>query len=238
MASYRDDMNRHLTGESNLLPRQERNRKAYESAFKPAEGLKAYADAIPAEVEGPQQRTGDGYNIASDLRQQAQLAVLAFKTGVAVSADLFQPGGDTHAYHDRDHRPFLELVTDGVNYLWDYARDQGIDDRLVVVMGSDFGRTNHYNSDDGKDHWPYGSFIVMEKNQSWTNRVVGETDELHYAYNINPATLKRAGNGDPIGTHICPKHVHKALREYLGIGDSPGARRFSFNKTEDFAFFG
>ena len=43
-------------------------------------------------------------------------------------------------------------------------------DRMVVVIGSDFGRTNFYNSADGKDHWPIGSFIIMEKNQ---RRVVG-----------------------------------------------------------------
>ena len=111
-------------------------------------------------------------------------------------------------------------------------------DRMVVVMGSDFGRTNKYNSQDGKDHWPYGSFIVMEKNQPWTNRVAGETDERHFAYNMDPATLKRAGENNPNGTHIYPKHVHKALRRYLGIENSLGARPFPFNNVEDFAFFG
>ena len=34
-----------------------------------------------------------------------------------------------------------------------------------------------------------------------------------------------------------PKHVHKALRRYLGVANSPGAQRFPFNNTEDFAFF-
>ena len=56
--------------------------------------------------------------------------------------------------------------------------------------------------------------------------------------NIDPATLGRVGDRDPNGTHIYPKHVHKALRRYLGIENSPGARRFPFNNVEDFAFFG
>ena len=30
-----------------------------------------------------------------------------------------------------------------------------------------------------------------------------------------------------------PKHVHKALRRYLGVENSPGALRFPFNNTED-----
>ena len=58
-----------------------------------------------------------------------------------------------------------------MDYLWDYAETHGVADRMVVVIGSDFGRTNFYNSQDGKDHWPIGSYIVMEKNQPWTNRV-------------------------------------------------------------------
>ena len=50
-----------------------------------------------------------------------------------------------------------------------------------------------------------------------------------------PRTLRR---DDTSGTIIYPKHVHKALRRYLGIEHTPGAERFQFNNTEDFAFFG
>ena len=122
-----------------------------------------------------------------------------------------------------------------MDYLWDYAEQHGVADRMVVVLGSDFGRTNFYNSQNGKDHWPIGSYVIMEKGQRWTNRVVGETDGLHFAQRINPRTLQR---NDTNGTIIYPKHVHKALRRYLGIEDSLGAQRFPFNNTEDFAFFG
>ena len=48
----------------------------------------------------------------------------------------------------------------------------------------------------------------------------------------------RFARDDRAGTIIYPKHVHKALRRYLGVERSPGARRFPFNNTEDFAFFG
>ena len=102
-------------------------------------------------------------------------------------------------------------------------------------MGSDFGRTNAYNAKYGKDHWPIGSYVIMEKNQPWTNRMVGETDARHFAQRINPATLAR---DDQTGTIIYPKHVHKALRRYLGIEHTPEALRFPFHNTEDFAFFG
>ena len=227
-----------LVSESDLLPADARNRMIYELAFGSAEGLKAYADAIPSEEELEQSveyQTSSGNTFGSGLRRQAQLTVLAFKTGVAVSADMYLGGFDTHDTHDLDQGWLLGNLTDSVDYLWDYAEEHNVADRMVVVMGSDFGRTNFYNSQEGKDHWPIGSFVIMEKNQSWANRVVGETDDLHFAQRIDPTTLKR---DDANGTIIYPKHVHKALRRYLGIENTPGAQRFPFNNTEDFAFFG
>ena len=220
-----------------LVAGDERNRRLYRSAFAGSEGLKAYADAIPPEGQREQPEefaSPSGVLYRSELRRQAQLTVLAFKTGVAVSADLWLGGFDTHATNDPDQEWLLGNLADSVDYLWDYAEVHGVADRMVVVIGSDFGRTNFYNSQEGKDHWPIGSFVVMEKNQPWTNRAVGETDELHFARRINPRTLDRDDAG---GTIIYPKHVHKALRRYLGMEYTPGGQRFPFNNTEDFIFF-
>ena len=237
MARYRSATVERLAAREGILPGESRRLAHYRAAFASSEGLKAFADAIPPEdqLEQPVEvRIGNDTHW-SQLRRQAQLAVLAFKTGVSVSADLYLGGFDTHARNDAQQEWLLANLADGVDYLWDYAEEHGVADRLFVVIGSDFGRTNLYNADDGKDHWPIGSYVVMEKNQPWTNRVVGETDDLHFAQRINPRTLER---DDANGTIIYPKHVHKALRRYLGIEDSAGAGRFPFNSTEDFGFFG
>ena len=235
----RDRMAR-LASAPGLLPRAARNRRHHQASLAPAavEGLKRFADALPSEDEFQQPEEYESRvtgTYSNELRRQAQLAVLAFKTGAGVSADLWLGGFDTHRAHDADHEWLLGALTDSVDFLWDYAEQHGVADRLVVVIGSDFGRTNHYNAEGGKDHWPIGSYVVMEKNQPWTNRVVGETDGLHFAQKINPRTLRR---DDANGTIIYPKHFHKALRRYLGIEDSPGAQRFPFNGTEDFRSFG
>ena len=230
---HRAETTERLAATPNLLSGDERHLDFYQSAFA-TEGLKAYADALPPDDQLEDWEEGPN-GFASDLRHQAQLTVLAFKTGVAVSADLYLGGFDTHTNHDPDHEWLLGALTGGVDYLWEYAEAHGVADRLVVVIGSDFGRTNFYNSQSGKDHWPIGSYIVMEKNQPWTNRVAGETDELHFAYRVDPRTLQR---DDQSGTIIYPKHVHKALRRYLGVEYSAGALRFPFSNTEDFAFFG
>ena len=234
LKTFREANIARLAAAPNLLPRATHNRKLYAAALSPeaTEGLKTYAAIIPPDDE-LEQREQFG-RLESELRRQAQLAILAFKAKVAVSADLYLGGFDTHADHDPDHNWLLGNLTDSVDYLWDLAETYEVADRLVVVMGSDFGRTNHYNVDEGKDHWPIGSFIVMEKNQSWTNRVIGETDALHFAHKIHPSTLQR---DDTNGTIIHPKHVHKALRRYFGIENSLGAQRFPFHNTENFAFF-
>ena len=234
---FRDANIARLAEADHLLPRAARNRRLYRAAIsrEATEGLKAYGALIPPEHELEPWEEGPPGTFGSGLRRQAQLAVLAFKAKVAVSADLFLADFDTHARHDPIHEWLLANLTNSIDFLWEYAETHGVADRLVVVMGSDFGRTNHYNVDAGKDHWPIGSFVVMEKNQPWTNRVVGETDALHFAQKIHPRTLRR---DDRNGATIHPKHVHKALRRYLGIEDSLGARRFPFHDTEDFAFFG
>ncbi len=235
--NYRLDAIGRLASEANLLPGDQQRIGHFQSALASGEALKRFADAIPPQdqLEQPVSVNLNGDTYWSQLRRQVQLTVLAFATEASTSADLILGGFDTHSDNDPGQNWLFGNLTDAVDYLWDYAEQNGVADRLFVVIGSDFGRTNFYNSDDGKDHWPIGSFVIMEKNQTWTNRAVGETDALHFAQKINPTTLARDDNG---GTIIYPKHVHKAIRSYLDLDSTTGAARFPFNNTEDFAFFG
>ena len=232
--SYRRASSIRLAAAPNLLPKAERSRELFAAAISrdATEGLRRLAATLPSEDEWAATERFD--QLWSTLKRQGQLAVLAFKAGVAVSADLYLGGFDTHQNHDPEHNWLLGNLTDSVDFLWNFAETHGVADRLVVVMGSDFGRTNRYNDARGKDHWPFGSFVVMEKNQRWTNRVIGETDELHFARTINPATLRR---DDARGILIEPRHIHKALRRYFGIEGSAGSLRFPFSDTDDLALF-
>lgn len=168
------------------------------------------------------------------LKQQAQFAVLAFKAGVSVAADLNLGGFDSHENNDSQQEPLLIELSEGIDYLWDAAEEAGIADRLLVLVGSDFSRTPYYNAGDGKDHWPYGSYIIMEKGANYTNRMVAGTDELQDVVKIDPKTLKPS----TFGTKILTSHVHDALRDYLGLANAPIAAVFPFNNPEKFNFFG
>ncbi len=216
-----------LRSQPMLLPWQQRHRDLHYSARENAESLKAFADLIPNEAE----LQVDGMN------RQALIALLSFKSGVAMTADLTPwttgEGFDTHHNHDSAHEPALKDVTDSVDFLWENAEQLGLADRLTVILSSDFGRTPHYNDGGGKDHWPIGSTIFMQKNAPWGNRVVGVTDEGHNAIKLNPTTLQPDVNG----TLIYPKHVMRAMRQLTGIIDHPLAQRFPLNNLETFDFF-
>ena len=221
--------------DASLTPRQRYNLESYASARSSAAALERFAQVLPASSQDFQQPLNLGPALGeSTLMRQIQLSMLAFESGVSCAADLYTSGYDTHQDHDSLHDTLFSHLADAVDYLWTYAEQRGIADRLTLVIGSDFGRTPNYNADNGKDHWPISSYIVMEKNAAWGNRQVGLTDEGHNALKINPNTLKYDNAN---GTLIYPKHVHKALRRHLGIENTAVDSNFLFTNTEDFDFF-
>lgn len=233
-AAQRAAMQRKLDS-GTITPRQRDNLQAYMSSRETAAALENFVAVLPPspeDFEVPFEITPELGE--TDILRQAQLAILAFDGGVACAADLILGGYDTHTNHDAQHTQLFGALERAVDFIWTYANERGIAHRLTLVIGSDFGRTPHYNADNGKDHWPIGSYIVMEQGAAWGNRVVGLTDEGHNAYRINPLTLQRDDNN---GTLIHPKHVHKALRRHLGIENTAVDANFLFTNTEDFDFF-
>jgi len=219
-----------LSNNETLLPRQRNNAAAYAAALNNGADLEAFANTLLA-VDSFQEEVEVGGTGSSDLLTQIQLSVLAFSAGVACSGDLYVKGFDTHNDHDQDHEPRLAHLADAIDYLWTYAEEQGVADRLTLMIASDFARTPYYNSTDGKDHWPIGSVICMKKEASWGNRVVGSTDSAQAALALNPSTLVQDNNG----VIIQPGHIHKALRTELGLNGAGLA--FPFELTDDLDIF-
>ena len=220
---------------SNLLtPRQRTNATAYLAALTNRDALDRLKSIIPASDAIQPNVLLPYVNFESDLLRQIQLSLLTFKAGVGVACDLMCHGFDTHNEHDLQHEALYSHAADAIDYFWRFAEELGISNRITLVIGSDFSRTNYYNAENGKDHWPIGSYIVMEEAPSWGNRVVGITDGLHNALKINPSTLQEDSAS---GIVLYPKHVHKALRSYLGVDSFAERQRLAFTATEDIDFF-
>jgi hypothetical protein len=150
--------------------------------------------------------------VSNGLAGQAEIAVASFTSGLAVSANLSMGGFDTHGNHDRDHgRRLTELLT-GIDHLWEQIEASGLQNKVTVVVGSDFGRTPFYNSNRGKDHWNVTSVMAMGAGVRG-NRVIGGTDANFEALPINPQSLKPDANG----IILTPEHLHLALRDLADV---------------------
>jgi hypothetical protein len=208
---------------THLLPRQRSTMANLVYARANRDQLQALTVGLPDQLVNPIDQDG----LRNDLLQQAQMALICSAAGLTVACDLEIGGFDTHSNHDNNHGPALQRLTNGITYLWDTAEAMGLADRLVVLVGSDFGRTPRYNDGNGKDHWPINSALVMKKNVAWTNRVVGASDEGHSALAINPTTL--AVDNGPSGVVLTPAHVQGVLREAAGVAADPVVSDFPLN---------
>lgn len=161
----------------------------------------------------------DSRGSARSLFNQAQTAFAAFESGAAATAQIDIGGFDTHDDHDARHYPRLMDMLAAVDNIITDATARGFGDNLIVVLGSDFGRTNKYNNDNGKDHWSHTSMMVWGAPAHLQgDRVVGATDDLQRSMRVNPNTLALDTNG----VEITPEYTHQALRSLAGIATNPG----------------
>ena len=192
------------------LPKLDRSVDALVRARTSDSELKALTEFLP-----------DLNGFATPIGRQAALAMAAWRAGLCVSANLTTGGFDTHGNHDATHATALARLTNGLNEIWAEAERLQIDDRIVVVVGSDFGRTPGYNEGMGKDHWSITSMLLMGAGIRG-NRVIGATTDRHRALTLDPATLQpREG-----GVTLSPAHVQLALRKLAGVGQGEFAARF------------
>lgn len=150
--------------------------------------------------------------VPDGLAGQAEIALAAFASGLAVSANLNAGGFDTHGDHDELQTESITELLDGLDYLWDRIEALGLQNKVTVIVGSDFGRTPFYNTGDGKDHWNITSVMAMGAGITG-NTVIGATDENFSALKLNPSTLLPDSNG----IIVTPQHIHRSLRDFLGV---------------------
>ena len=173
---------------------------------------------------------------------QVELAIAAYRAGVGTAVNFARGGFDTHSNHDASHRTAMTNLLDLANLIWARVDAAGIAERTVMLITSDFGRMGNggppgYNGNNGKDHWPVSSMIVISGLPGFQgNRVVGRTTEGHSIIPLDPATLEPAANPNQ-GVRIRPEHVHKNLRDLLGITGSEVDQRFPLNPEHDLALF-
>jgi uncharacterized protein (DUF1501 family) len=186
-----------------------------------ADNLAANAPLTQASFNG----RGSAYN----LYQQGHIALAAYESGAAAAVQISIGGFDTHSNHDADHYPRLMDMLQGLDAILTEAQSRNLADRIVLMVGSDFGRTNRYNSDNGKDHWPITSMMVMGNpvQSIRGNRAIGATTDTHTALWINPTTLAPVPPDTAGAVLLTPGIIHQALRRLAGVDTSPLATQYA-----------
>jgi Protein of unknown function (DUF1501) len=164
----------------------------------------------------------------------AHVALVAAQAGLMTTAQFASGGFDGHGQLANSYAQSLPRLTDLVDYIITKAGELGIANRLVVRIYSEFGRTP-LNNGNGKDHWPVGCQVIMEGTPpAWGNRVFGASGPRHQQLKIDPAT----GAVDAVnGKVMTPRHVHAALRKYLGIQTSDPKFQLNIPASENFDIF-
>lgn len=196
----------HRRHEAETLPRQIQSMELLMASRMGDNELSVLLGYLPATLD----------NTNNPLIRQAQVAIAAFRAGLSISANLVIGGFDTHGNHDQNHEPAMQRVVAGITSIMNEAERQGIADKVVIAVGSDFARTPWYNETNGKDHWSVTSMMFMGPGIRG-GRVVGATDARQSPLTIDPATLALSESG----VRITPGHVHHSLRELLGFSDNP-----------------
>lgn len=161
-----------------------------------------------------------------DLGYPLELALRCFWAGITVSATYAQGGFDTHANHDAVQPAALGTFLARLRYVLVRARQLGIENKLYVLVTSDFGRTPRYNTGNGKDHWNVTSAMLVGPGIRG-GRAIGGTDEAQKALRVARSDVGRTvGATDDAGVRLMPAHIHAELRRVLGVNEASFIERF------------
>lgn len=206
--------------------------------------MQARGDLLPSSKTVVEQFVGSGdsrallqrvaqYTPANfDAFTQAHVGLIAAQAGITSTVQFRSGGFDGHSNLTNSYAQALPRLTDMVDYIWQKSAELGISNRIFLRIYSEFGRTP-LNNGNGKDHWAIGSQVLMEATPAWGNRVFGASGPRHEQQRINLGT----GAVDANGVVIRPRHIHAAMRQYLGIETTDPRFNLKVPATETFDFF-
>ena len=227
------ERNERLRSEKRLKSWRDSMDRFIDTASPNTETLRSFVDTVSA-PGARNQASFNGRRDAHRVYANGRSALAAFQTGAAISAHMSLGSFDTHNDHDERQYPKLMDFLQGVDGIIKEAEDRGLADRLVIIMGSDFGRTNKYNDQAGKDHWPITSAMFWGAPRYLQgNRVIGSTDANHRSIALDPQTLSPNSNG----VRMEPQDIHRAMRRLFDVDSSSYNDQFTM-RGRDLPIFG
>ncbi|NVK73121.1 MAG: DUF1501 domain-containing protein [Oceanospirillaceae bacterium] len=204
------------------LPGQDRRLVEYINAKQSSNLLDRLASLIPQDGFEDVDVNGNPNRLIPTIHS----GLLSMKSGLTCTLGIEQDGYDTHGDNSAQFDLLGELLY-AIDFCWEEAKRLGIDDRLAVVVTSEFCRTPGLQGSRGTDHWPYGQLIAMTRPTGGFyrpigNRRIGESNDLLQSKKLNFTDLSVSDGGEKLQ----PEHLHIALREFLGIAGSERISNF------------
>jgi uncharacterized protein (DUF1501 family) len=146
----------------------------------------------------------------SDFAKSCLTAVRLVQSGVKY-VEVTLDGWDTHKDNFTRTKNLMSVLDPGMSGVIDeLAKRRLLDSTLVVWMG-DFGRTPRINGNDGRDHYPQASSVVLAGAGIRGGQAYGETDANGEKIAKNPvavpdlmATIATVLGMDPTETFLSP----------------------------------
>ena len=155
----------------------------------------SYSSALERAVNLKELQGIVDWDVSNDLSSQGSLVAKLLRLGICRTVMLNHGGRgwDTHTNNDDTQSQSWESLFSGLLDLTDRLAalpgrtTPSLLDETVLVVLSEMGRTPQLNGDEGKDHWPFTSAMVVGPGITGS-RVVGATDEFYYGKPIDPLT--------------------------------------------------
>lgn len=175
-------------------------KRQVDSAFASAEQLRASGAAqAAADVPYPANRLGQRLKLIAQLLKSGSPARVYYTA---------QDGYDTHSAQVYTHAALVQEFSEGLKAFLDDLRAASLEDRVVVLAFSEFGRRVHENASLGTDHGTAGPVFIAGRPS--IGGLIGK-----------PPNLSDLADGD-IKTQFDFRRVYTSLlQEWLNL-DSPG----------------
>lgn len=163
-----------------------------------------------------------GYTV--DLDVQIPLAVQALRDGLSHTT-MLQSGfsWDTHTVN-ANQGPFYDSLFGSLDVLMQELQDNDLLDTTTVMVLSEMGRTPKLNAEEGKDHWPVTSCMLLGAGVRGGKVLGGTNDELG-AQSMDLET----GEVDASGAQLQSANLVAGVLENLGVDPAaylPGVEAF------------
>jgi uncharacterized protein (DUF1501 family) len=146
-----------------------------------------------------------------DLGVQIPLAVRALEQGLSCAALMQTNDWDTHQGNERQSS-LHEGLYGALSVLMDTLESRALLDETLVLVLSEMGRTPKLNADNGKDHWPVTSALLLGAGVRG-GRVLGGTNDELGALALDLATGLPAAGGEQLQAG----HLVAGVLDTLGI---------------------